>query len=105
MRLYCSNYLKSWFPLAIVRPGEISLPMPSSFLSAATAINSFEQSRTFLSGPSAAGQAASAATDQQQRTATTTTSGDLSSGAAAAGVPTIHTESSSGKWSLKCPFK
>nr|CDS25588.1 nucleoporin seh1 A [Hymenolepis microstoma] len=95
VRLWCSNYLKAWFPMAIVRPGEVSLPIPPSFLSAAATINSIEQSHSFLRGSSAA-QAASAATDnprQQQQSSNTT---EISSGNTTAPVTmsTISSEAS-----------
>lgn len=96
--------------MAIVRPGEVSLPIPSSFLSAAATINSMEHSHSFLSGSSAAAQAASAATDkprQQQQSSSTT---EISSGITAVPVTmsTIPSEGSvasalsTGEWTLKC---
>ncbi|VDM15778.1 unnamed protein product [Hydatigera taeniaeformis] len=55
VRLWCSNYLKAWFPLAVIRPGEISLPTPPSHLSATSAIAAMDQqSHGFPSGATAA---------------------------------------------------
>ncbi|VDN96970.1 unnamed protein product [Rodentolepis nana] len=105
VRLWCSNYLKAWFPMAIVRPGEVSLPIPPSFLSAAATINSIEQSHSFLRGSSAA-QAASAATDKPRQQQQSSNATEISSGNTTAPVTmsTISSEASiesalsAGKW-------
>ncbi|KAM7542179.1 hypothetical protein Aperf_G00000010586 [Anoplocephala perfoliata] len=90
VRLWCSNYLKAWFPLAIIRPGEISLPIPPSFLSAAATINSMEQqSHRFLSGASAAAVAAATTEASPNPSASAT---DIS--ATAAGIPSVASEAS-----------
>ncbi|VDK32101.1 unnamed protein product [Taenia asiatica] len=54
VRLWCSNYLKAWFPLAVIRPGEISLPTPPSHLSATSAMAGMhQQSHSFSIGATA----------------------------------------------------
>lgn len=76
--------------MAIIRPGEISLPIPPSFLSPAAAINSMEQqSHRFLSGASAAAVAAATTEASPNPSASAT---DIS--ATATGVPSVASEAS-----------
>ena len=73
MRLWCSNYLKVWFPLAVIRPGEVSLPIPLSNLgaAAATIATMDSQSHSFLRSATTAAATTSSSSSLYSRIETT----------------------------------
>uniref|UniRef100_A0A5K3FLX9 WD_REPEATS_REGION domain-containing protein n=1 Tax=Mesocestoides corti TaxID=53468 RepID=A0A5K3FLX9_MESCO len=54
VRLWCSNYLKTWFPFSVIRPGEASLPISPSSFGAAAALSQRQAAQRAAAPPSLA---------------------------------------------------
>lgn len=65
VRLWCSNYLKVWLPLSVIRPGETTVPLPPAFLSAnaaAAAVNAASATTNTVGGTSGGASSSSSVT-------------------------------------------